>query len=140
MYGMPGILEQLLGGAVFGDLAQVHDGDSIAHQSHHAEVVADEEIGETAFLLQFVQEVEDLRLHRHVEGAGRLVEDDELRIERQGPGDGDPLPLTSGELVWEAVEMLPPEADALQQLDHPLGEFPGPMLPCTPGGDVPPGP
>jgi hypothetical protein len=37
--------------------------------------------------LQVQQQVHDLRLDRHVERRNRFIGDDELRIERQRPGD-----------------------------------------------------
>ena len=55
-------------------------------------------------LLQLAQELDDLRLHREVEGGGGLVEQDELGLERDGPGDGDALALAAGELVREALQ------------------------------------
>ena len=86
------------------------------------QVVRDEEVGEAALLLQLVQQVQDLRLHRDVERAGRLVEHDQVRVERQRAGDRDALPLPAGELVRVAVEVLPAEPDLLQQLDHAFGQ------------------
>ena len=41
---------------------------------------------------------EHLGGHPRVERAGRLVEEDRLRLHRQGPGDRDPLLLAAGEL------------------------------------------
>ena len=79
------------------------------------EVVADEQIGEAPVTLELMQQVEDLRLHRDVEGAGRFVEHDELGIEGEGSGDGDALPLPSGELMRVPEEVLASHADALEQ-------------------------
>ena len=36
-----------------------------------------------------------LGLHAHVEGGGRLVEDDHLGLEHEGAGDRDALPLAA---------------------------------------------
>ena len=49
--------------------------------------------------LQVAQQVDDLRLNRHVERRHRLVGDDQPRVDRERAGDADPLPLTTGELV-----------------------------------------
>ena len=65
--------------------------------------------------LQLVEEVEDLGLDRDVEGADRLVGHDDLRLERQGPGDADALALPPGELVGVAVHRRGIEADALEE-------------------------
>ena len=42
------------------------------------------------------------RLHREVERRGRLVEQDEFGLQRDGAGDGDALALAAGEFVREA--------------------------------------
>ena len=66
--------------------------------------------------LQRLEQVDDLRANRHVERRDRLVEDDQLRVERERPRDADALPLAAGELVREAVRVLGREADRAQQL------------------------
>jgi hypothetical protein len=38
-------------------------------------------------------------LYRHVEAADRLVADDQLRLERERPGDSDALSLSARQLV-----------------------------------------
>ena len=81
-----------------------------------ADVVGDEEVGEAELVLQVGEQVDDLRLDRDVEGGDRLVGDDQLRLQRQGAGDPDPLALAAGELVRVAVVVLGGEADPLEQL------------------------
>ena len=83
-----------------------------------ADVVGDEDVGEAELVLQVGEQVDDLRPDRDVEGGDRLVGDDQLRPQRQRPGDPDPLPLAAGELVREAVVVLGGEADPLEQLLH----------------------
>ena len=60
-------------------------------------------IGEAVRLLQVAQQVDDLLLHGAVERRGRLVEDDELRVQDHGAGDGDALALAAGEFMRIAV-------------------------------------
>ena len=50
-------------------------------------------------VLQLLEQVDDLRLDRDVEGGHRLVGDDQLGLERERPGDADALALAAGELV-----------------------------------------
>ena len=78
--------------------------------------MGDEEVGQAEVVLQVVEQVDDLRLDRHVERADGLVEDDELGLERERAGDPDALALPAGELVREAAEVLALQADAVQQL------------------------
>ena len=87
----------------------------VRQRAHHLQIVADEQVGEVVPLLQVAQQVDDLRLHRHVERAGRLVEQHELRLQHHGAGDGDALALAAGELVRIAVLRGGIEADLLQR-------------------------
>ena len=67
------------------------------------EVVRDEQHRQAEPVLQVEQQVDDLRLHRHVERGHRLVGDDQARVERQRAGDADALALAAAERVREAV-------------------------------------
>ena len=60
-------------------------------------------IGQAEPALQLEQQVDDLRLHRDVEGGDQLVGDQAFGLERKGPGDADPLALAARELVRIAV-------------------------------------
>ena len=53
----------------------------------------------------------DLRLHRHVQGRGRLVEHDKPRLQDQRAGDRDALALAARELVRVALGGLGVEPD-----------------------------
>src|SRR3546814_6606167 len=72
------------------------------------------------------EQVDDLRLHRHVERRRRLVEHYEAWLQHHGAGDGDALALAAGELVGVAVAAVGIEADFLQRGDdHRLALVPG---------------
>ena len=77
------------------DLPQIHHGDAVADVLHHRKVVRDEEVGELEPILELLEEVDDLRLDRDVEGRDRLVAHDELRLDRERAGDPDPLTLAA---------------------------------------------
>ena len=57
------------------------------------QVVADKEVGQPIFPLQFAQKIDDLHLHRHVERACRLVQHHQLGAQDHRAGNGDTLPL-----------------------------------------------
>ncbi len=80
----------------------------------HAEVVGDEQIRKAELVLKLLEQVDDLRLHRHVEGRHRFVGHDQFRMQSQRPGDTDPLTLPAGELVGIAVVMLGVQAHPLE--------------------------
>src|SRR2546422_241528 len=84
----------------------VAGGDPIRDVPDHSEVVGDEDVREAELVLEVVEQVDDLCLNRDVEGGDGLVGDDQLRAEREGPGDADPLPLATRELVRVAVDVM----------------------------------
>ena len=61
------------------DAAEIHHGDPVADMLDHREIVRDEQIGQPELVLQVHQQVDDLRLDRHVERRDRLVADDQIR-------------------------------------------------------------
>jgi len=107
----------------FHDVAQVHHGDAVADILDYGQVVRHEEISQGEGLLQVVQQVEHLRLDRHVQRRDRFVADDQFRAQRQGAGDPDPLTLTAGECVWVAVHVLNPQPDQFQEFARAMPQF-----------------
>src|SRR5229473_2372535 len=73
-------------GGPLDDLAEIHHRDMIGDVLHDREVMGDEEVSELPPLLQVGQQVQHLRLDGDVERAHRLVEQEELRLERLGEG------------------------------------------------------
>ena len=71
--------------------------------------------------LQLGEELEDLRLHRHVERGRRLVGDQHVRVAGERHGDHHPLALAAGELVRVGVDAALGlgDADERQELDDP---------------------
>ncbi len=67
-----------------------------------------------------VEQVEDLRLDGDVERGGRLVGDQQLRVERDRRGDQGALAQAARELVRQlpGAHLRLGHADLLQQLDH----------------------
>src|SRR5215831_18571585 len=102
------------------ELTQIHDRDPVSHVADHAQIVGYEDVSKVQGVLEIAQEVQDLRLHRYVECAHRLVENQELRIHSQSSRDADPLPLPSTEFVWVALQGVRGQADEVEQLCQPL--------------------
>ena len=82
-----------------GLLARIHHGHAVADLPGGAEIVGGEQHRGAALGDQVAQQLEDLRLDRHVERRGRLVGDDQLRLGQQRHRDHDALALPAGELV-----------------------------------------
>lgn len=55
----------------------------MAYMLNDSQVMRDEQIGQAALRLQVAQEVDDLRLHGHVQRAHRLITDDQIRHDSQ---------------------------------------------------------
>ena len=115
---MPGHGEQPARAGQLHDLAHVHHRDPLAEVLDDGQVVGDEQVGEVVVLLEILQQLQDLRLHRHVQGGYRLVGDDELRHQRQGAGDRDALALPARERVRIARHVDRVQAHHAQQLGH----------------------
>ena len=88
--------------------------------SGNGDIVGYQQERETKLRLELFQEVEYLRLYGHVERTRGLVEDHELGVERQRPGDTDTLALPPRELVRIAVELVTRQTDTFEQLSDPL--------------------
>ena len=63
----------------FNDPPQVHDRHAVADVFDHTQVVRDEQIGQAEVSLQVLQQIDDLRLNRHVQRRDRLIANDEER-------------------------------------------------------------
>ena len=70
--------QDLVAGAGLHELAVVHHRDAVGEDVDDREVVADEQARELQLLLQLLQQLEEARLHRHVQRRGRLVGDEQL--------------------------------------------------------------
>ncbi len=88
-----------LAGAGLDNPAAIHDGDPVAHVTDDPEVMGDEQVGQGELLLERLQEIEDLRLDRDVEGGHGLIGDDQPGPEDEGAGDPDPLSLAAAEFM-----------------------------------------
>ena len=107
----------------FDDAAEIHDHDPPGDIVHRGEVVGYEDIGEAEALLQVDQKVEHLSLYRDVERCGRFVEDQELRLERNGARDGDALALSAGKFVRVPSQMFRAEPHLPEVAFDPAVEF-----------------
>ena len=76
-------------------------------------------------VLEVAEQVEDLRLDRHVEGRGGLVGDDDLGVAGERHGDHDALAHAAGELVREHLgdALGVRDADHLDRLDGALADL-----------------
>ena len=81
---------------------EIHHRDPVADVLDDAHVVGDEHVGQAELALERLEQVEHLRLDRHVERGHGLVADDEVRLQDERPGDADALALATAELVRDS--------------------------------------
>jgi hypothetical protein len=129
---MLGILEQIGDRGLLDDLAGVHDRHPVAHLGDDTEVVGDEDHGRVRLALEGAHEIQDLRLDGDVQRSGRLVGDEELRLEGQRHRDHDALRHPSRQLVRKRLDpsLRIRDADHREQLLRPspcVAALHGPM-------------
>ena len=98
-----GCREDLCGRPLLDDLSPVHHDNAVGEVGNDAHVVRDEDDRGAEPVPQVPQELEDRRLDGDVEGRGRLVGDDHLRLARDRNGDHDTLLLPAGQQVRVGV-------------------------------------
>ncbi len=101
-----GILEQLPGLADFHRVPVAQDHDPVGHLGHHRQVMGDVQGGLVHLLGNLLDRGQDLDLGGHVQGCGRFVEHDDVRLAGHGHGHHGPLQLAAGELVGVAPANL----------------------------------
>jgi len=62
------------------------------------------------------KQLQDHHLHRHVKGGGRLVEHEEIGLDRDRARDPDAGALAAGELMRKAVQQFERQAAAARSL------------------------
>ena len=88
----------------FDDLAVLHDADMVGHVPHDAEVMGDEQHGHAHFALQFLQQLQNLRLHRDVERGRRFIGDEQVGIVGKRHGDHHALALAARKLMRKILK------------------------------------
>ena len=78
--------------------------------------MGDEQQTQAKLLLYFAQQLQNLRLHRHIQGTHRFIGHQDLRPAGQGTGDGDALALSAAELARIAGHGLRGQLHLLQEL------------------------
>lgn len=56
--------------------------------------------------MQFFEQIEHLRLCGHIQSGNSFITDNELRVECQGSGNADSLPLTARKFMGISVHIL----------------------------------
>src|ERR1700675_3327718 len=105
------------------DAPEIHDGNALADMLDHRQIMGNKEISEPEFLLQVLQQIDDLGLDRNIQRRHRLIADDQFGLDRERACDADALALTAGEFVRMAADMIRLQADGLEQIHDALFEL-----------------
>ena len=108
-----------------GHPSRVHHLHAVGDPRDHAEVVRDEHDRGVRALLDRLQQLEDLRLDRHVERGRRLVGDEHVGIVRDHHRDHRPLAHAARELVrvLPHAHFRARDADQVEQLDRAISRL-----------------
>ncbi len=120
MYGWCGALKTVSAGAELHHAPEVEHHDPVGEVADDAEVVGDEEVRHALLGLEVDQQVEDRRLHGHVERGRRLVADDDARVARKRAPDRDALLEPARELHRANAQEPLVEADRRGDLAQAL--------------------
>src|SRR5262245_65600780 len=105
------------------DPSTMHHGNAVAHVADHADVMADDDVAELELVTEIEQQVENLRSKRNIERRGRLIGNDQLRLERDRPGDADALALAPAERMRVAPHGFGRKPDTFHEQRNPLLEL-----------------
>ena len=117
------IAEEFTGSLPLHRTTLLQDHDMVGYLLHYGQVVGDEQEGQPAAGLQFLQEFQQLRLYGYIEGADRFIADEEFGFNCQRPGQQEPLALAAAQLNRVAVDRRKGQVDSLQQIPDAAQEF-----------------
>src|SRR5690606_2151608 len=117
--------EDLLRRPLFYNFTLANDHQLVTEGPDHRQVVADKQIAQIVPALQVPQPLHHLALHSTLPCRGRPVRQDQRRLERECPGDRDPLALPAGKLVRIAMPAVRIQPHFTQGVDHHLLPFGG---------------
>ena len=103
------------GRALLDDDAGIHEDDAVGDLAGEAHLVGDHDHRHAA-LGEVAHDLEHLADQLRVERARRLVEEHQLGVHGEGPGDGDALLLATGELRGVGGRLVA-QAHLLEQLE-----------------------
>ena len=101
-----GVVEDALRVTHFLHDAEIHDCHAVAHVAHGSEVVRDHDVREAVLVLEVNEEVHYLSADGHVKRGHRLVESDDLWVQRKCARNTNPLALPAAELVREERRLI----------------------------------
>ena len=108
--------------ALFHDLPGVHQRHPIGILTHQRQIVCNQQQGYTVLFLQFLEQIQNLRLTRYVKRRRGFVSHHDIGTTSQRHGDHDTLLLAPRKFVRKRIKTLLRlvQADAGEPLQRPL--------------------
>jgi hypothetical protein len=113
-----GLAVEALGLPDLHNLPEIHHGDSVRDMADHRQIMRNEYVGRSQLTLDVIQQVEDSCLHGDIQGGDRLVEDDHVRLKREGTRNANALALAARKFVRVARRMFLAQANEADEVTH----------------------
>ena len=113
---MQRMIEEFFRFCNFHDAALIDNNYPVANEANDGKVMSDEQVSQTLFHLEFLQEVQNLCADGNIESRDWLVGNDEFGFHYNGTGETDSLTLSAGKLVGIPCQVLREQADILCDL------------------------
>ena len=101
---MLGRIKQGAGFAGFYNLAVFHHTDGLRHFLNDLQIMGNQQKRHAQFILQVLEQFEDLRLNGDIKGRGRLIGNQEFRLVGKGHGDHHTLTLATGKFMRQGLK------------------------------------
>ena len=97
-------------------VAEVHYTNHLAYVLHALQIMRDIEVGKVETLLQIPQQVQNLGPDGHIKRRNRFIQHYQVRVQGQGACNGDPLSLSTTELMRIVRQICSGQSNHLKQL------------------------
>ena len=114
--GVQGIIEDFVLRPELHHATEIHNADLIGNIFYDRQIVRNEQISESPFLLQFFKQVDNLRLNGNVERRNGFVANNEFGVYRKGARNADTLALAAREFVRIALVIIVSESATFHEL------------------------
>src|SRR5262249_31043396 len=104
------------GQALLDDTAVAHHHEAISEETCYREIVSDDDGGETQVAHERAQKIEEPRLHRDIEAAGRLVHVDQARARDEHARNLQALLHAARDRGWPVIDASRIYLDARQPI------------------------
>ena len=100
------IVVQILRLSQFHYAALIHHRHPMADIFYHSQIVGNKQIGKPQLFLQPTHQIYNLSLNRHIQCRNRLITNNHIRINCQGPGNANPLSLATAKFMGKPVGLF----------------------------------